>query len=78
MSVSQAKLTWLGSDTTFGFRQAVVIWLVTVATLGGHDGPCLSTIIAPMTSTTRPAADPMAIVRPRPNGPAGPGAAPVR
>ena len=66
MSVSQAKLTWLGSDTTFGFRQAVVIWLVTVATLGGHDGPFLSTIVAPMTSTTRPAAAPMAIVRPRP------------
>src|SRR5262249_1222038 len=31
VSASQAKLTWPGSDTTFGFRQAVVIWLVTVA-----------------------------------------------
>ena len=61
MSVSQAKLTWLGSDTTLEFRHAVVIWLVTVATLGGHDGPCLSTIIAPTMSTTRTTAVPMPI-----------------
>ena len=61
MSWPQAKLTWLGSEATLGFWQAVVIWLRTVVTLGGHDGPFLSTNIAPMTSTTRPAAAPMAI-----------------
>ena len=65
VSLPQAKLTWLGSETTFGFWQAVAISLFTVATLGGHDGPCLNMIIAPMTSTTRPAADAMAILRPR-------------
>jgi hypothetical protein len=48
-----------------GFWQATVICLFTVATLGGHDGPCLNTITAPMISTTRPAADAMATLRPR-------------
>ena len=57
MSLPQAKLTWPGSETTFGFWQAVVISLCTVATLGGHDGPFLNTTIAPMVSSTTPAAD---------------------
>src|SRR4029077_18537442 len=38
VSLPQAKLTWPGSEATLGFWQAVVIWLWTVATLGGQDG----------------------------------------
>ena len=34
----QAKLTWPGSDATFGFWQAVVISLWTVATLAATTG----------------------------------------
>ena len=37
MALSQAKLTWFGSETTLGFWQAVVISFWTTATLDGQD-----------------------------------------
>src|SRR5271165_21713 len=36
VAFAQAKLTWLGSDATFGFWQATEISACTVATLAGH------------------------------------------
>ena len=76
MSLPQAKLTWLGSAATFGFWQAVVISLRTVATLGGHDGPGLRMISAPMPSShqgrRRPDGHHAAVAGARPPGRAPP------
>src|SRR5262249_35036358 len=41
VSFPQAKLTWLGSDATFGFWQAIAIWPRTFATLVGQLAPPL-------------------------------------
>jgi hypothetical protein len=63
--LAQAKLTWPGSDATFGFWQAVVISLWTVATLGGQDGLVLNSSTAAMTITTAIPAAPSTILRER-------------
>src|SRR6516225_7485805 len=39
VDLPHAKLTWLGSDLTSGFRHAIAICRWTVATPGGQDGP---------------------------------------
>src|SRR5579863_7350499 len=61
----QAKLTWLGSDATFGFWQAVVISLCTTDTLAGHDAPFLNTIIDSTIASTTPMVTPIVILRAR-------------
>src|SRR5580658_2151470 len=61
----QAKLTWLGSDATLGFWQALVISPCTTDTLAGHDAPFLSTIIDSTIASTTPTSTPMVILRAR-------------
>src|SRR5215469_14327096 len=54
VSFAQAKSTWLGSLTTFGFWQAIVICFCTVATLAGQPGlPPERTMDSTMTAASR-------------------------
>src|SRR5215470_8713890 len=69
VDLSQAKLTWLGSDATFGFWQAVVISFWTVATLAGHEAPGRNTTMTRTVMPTARTASPIVIVRARPNRP---------
>ncbi len=52
VSFAQAKLTWSGSEATFGFWHAVVISPWTTATLAGHDAPWRNTRIGTPAATT--------------------------
>src|SRR6266446_10364660 len=61
----QAKLTCPGSEATLGFRQAVVISLCTVATLGGHEALVLNRMTAMTVTITTRAAVAIVILRPR-------------
>ena len=61
----QAKLTWLGSDATLGFSQAVVICCWTVATLAGQEGLDLKISTDATMITARAAATPNTILRER-------------
>src|SRR5262249_57603958 len=57
VSFAQAKLTWLGLDATFGFWQAMDIWLRTFATLAGQlalPPETFATRIAPARTRARP------------------------
>src|SRR5271155_3574754 len=65
----QAKLTWLGSETTLGFWQAVLISLCTTATLAGHEAPGRSTTMSSTVRPTAAAATYIVIFRLRPNFP---------
>src|SRR5712691_11407856 len=64
VSWPQAKLTWPGSEATFGFWHATSICCLTVATLAGHDAPPPgSTTASAMPSTRVTAAATMTLRR---------------
>src|SRR5580704_3892967 len=67
----QAKLTWLGSETTLGFWQAVLISFCTTATLAGHEAPGRNTTTISTVRPTTAAATHIAIFCLRPNLPRG-------
>ena len=69
VALSQAKLTWLGSETTLGFWQAVVISFWTTATLDGHEALGLKTTMTSKITPTAAAASPIVILCRRPNRP---------
>src|ERR1700677_3537662 len=62
----QAKLTWLGSETTLGLWQAVLISFCTTATLAGHEAPGRNTTTISPVRPTSAAATHIAIFCPRP------------
>jgi hypothetical protein len=72
VSFAQAKLTWAGSDTTFGFWQAVVISFRTVVTLAGQLAlpPGSATVMSAIPAAK--AAAPIAIARQSANHRRGP------
>src|ERR1700689_1734018 len=71
----QAKLTWLGSETTLGFWQALLISFCTTATLAGHEAPGRNTTRISTVRPTTAAATHIAIFCLRPNLPRGTGPA---
>ena len=67
MFFPQAKLTWLGSETTLGFWQAVLISFCTSATLAGQDAPARNTTMMSTVTPTTSTASPIVILCVRPN-----------
>src|ERR1700691_247754 len=67
----QAKLTWLGSETTLGFWQALLISFCTTATLAGHEAPGRNTTRISTVRPTTAAATHIAIFCLRPTLPRG-------
>src|ERR1700722_9067328 len=69
VSFPQAKLTWFGSETMFGFWQAVLISLCTTATLAGHDALGWNTTTISAVRPIANTASPIAILPVRPKRP---------
>ncbi len=69
MDLSQAKLTWFGSEAMLGFWHAVVISFCTTATLAGQEAPGRNTTMIITASATASTASPIVSLCPRPNLP---------